>query len=155
MPINPKPIEKTEKPEQSLRLNFDISLPKYTFDDVILSSDTRDELDKLAVLERYKKKIYDDWGLACVMKNKKSITANFYGESGTGKTMSAHALASKLNKKILVVNYADIESKYVGETSKNLADLFMIAQKTDAVLFLMRQMHYYQKELLKCTTLRM
>ena len=39
--------------------------------------------------------------------------------------MTAHAIAHELNKKILIVNYSEIESKYVGETSKNLVILLI------------------------------
>ncbi|MBQ7629578.1 MAG: 26S protease regulatory subunit, partial [Selenomonadaceae bacterium] len=53
----------------------------------------------------------------------------------TGKTMAAHAIAKNLGRKILVVNYADIESKYVGETPKNIRKVFEVAKKTDSILF--------------------
>ena len=53
----------------------------------------------------------------------------------TGKTMSAHALANEIGKKILAVNYAEIESKFVGEAPKNLISAFEIAKNEDAVLF--------------------
>lgn len=49
--------------------------------------------------------------------------------------MCAHAIAKELNKKIICVNYADIESKYVGETSKNLTSLFDYAKENDFVIF--------------------
>lgn len=47
-----------------------------------------------------------------------------YGEPGTGETMAAHAVAHYLDKDIIEVNYADIESKYVGDTPKNLTRVF-------------------------------
>ena len=57
-------------------------------------------------------------------------------KSGTGKSMSAHAIAAALDKKLICVNYADIESKYVGETSKNLSRLFSDpANKEDIIFF--------------------
>jgi len=49
--------------------------------------------------------------------------------------MSAHAIANEINKKILTVNYADVESKFVGEAPKNLISVFEIAKSQDAVLF--------------------
>ena len=49
--------------------------------------------------------------------------------------MAAHAIANALNKKILIINYADIESKYVGETPKNIRRAFEAAKKTDSILF--------------------
>ena len=50
------------------------------------------------------------------------------------KRWRANAIASQLGFKLLRVNYADIESKFVGETSKNLERLFSIAKEKHAVL---------------------
>ena len=49
--------------------------------------------------------------------------------------MCAHAIAKYLNKKILSLNYSEIESKYVGEAPKNLQKAFDVAKDTDSVLF--------------------
>ena len=49
--------------------------------------------------------------------------------------MAAHAIARELGKKILVINYADIESKYVGETPKNIRRAFEAAKNSDSILF--------------------
>lgn len=54
---------------------------------------------------------------------------------GTGKTMAAHAIAHQLGRKLLPVSYAQIESKYVGETAKNLTAMFRFARETKALLF--------------------
>lgn len=64
------------------------------------------------------------------------LSLNFVGSSGTGKTLAAHNFASKLNKKIIEVSYADVVSKYFGEAAKNLSALFAYAQNNDAVLFI-------------------
>lgn len=49
--------------------------------------------------------------------------------------MAAHAIAHALNKSLIAVNYSEIESKYVGETSKNLTKLFQVAKEHDAIIF--------------------
>lgn len=49
--------------------------------------------------------------------------------------MAAHAIAHELNKPLIAVNYAEIESKYVGETSKNITALFNTAKEQDAIIF--------------------
>lgn len=77
--------------------------------------------------------IFNDWGLGQVIKHH-NLCVNLYGASGTGKTMTAHGIAERLNKKLIVVNYAEMESKYVGETSKNIVSLFGYAEKNDAVI---------------------
>lgn len=60
---------------------------------------------------------------------------NFYGSPGTGKTMSALALAKQLNKKLYQVDYSQIISKWVGDTGKHIKAAFMEAQRLDAILF--------------------
>lgn len=49
--------------------------------------------------------------------------------------MASHAIAHALDKPLIEVNYSEIESKYVGETSKNLTKLFSTAKEQDAIIF--------------------
>lgn len=49
--------------------------------------------------------------------------------------MASHAIAHALDKPLIEVNYSEIESKYVGETSKNLTKLFNTAKEQDAIIF--------------------
>lgn len=108
--------------------------PRYSFSQIILPEHIQTEIfDALNVIE-CKDLIYNIWGFSEVDSVPRSIL-NFYGEPGTGKTMCAHAIASRLGKKLLALNYAEIESKYVGEAPKNLQRAFDIAKETDSVLF--------------------
>lgn len=77
----------------------------------------------------------NQWGLNHTHKNSKRMCINFYGPPGTGKTMAAHAVADQLDKKLMIINYAEIESKYVGDTPKNLVSAFKAAEKNDAIIF--------------------
>lgn len=108
--------------------------PKYTFSQLIIPDSVKDEIMTALSVIKNKKLIYDDWGFGQVEPNPRSIL-NFYGEPGTGKSMCAHAIASELGKSLLALNYADIESKYVGEAAKNLKKAFDTAKETDAVMF--------------------
>ena len=58
----------------------------------------------------------------------------FVGPSGTGKTLAACWLAKRLQRPLYRVDLANINSKYIGETEKNLARLFERAERTEAVL---------------------
>ena len=78
--------------------------------------------------------IYGEWGLDSVVKRRKGMSINLYGPSGTGKTITAHAIANILNKQMLFVNYGEIESKFVGETAKNLQKMFDYANENDVVI---------------------
>ena len=111
-----------------------ITAPKYGLDDLILDDLTRDSLLDAISFYLYQDKLMNEWGLAKRYKDRVNLSINLYGESGTGKTMAAHAIAHELGKQIIFVDYAEIESKYVGETSKNIKRLFEDAAALDAII---------------------
>lgn len=125
-------MDKQKKENNALQ--FVPQQPRYTFSQIILSDSVKKEIyDALKVVE-CKDVVYNIWGFSECDPIPRSVL-NFYGDPGTGKTMCAHAIASKLGKSILALNYAEIESKYVGEAPKNLQKAFDTADETDSVLF--------------------
>lgn len=145
MPINPIPISVgtntspalvTRPPSQPERdtIEFLLSDPTYTFDNMVLTPSLKNSIQDALAIFQYREKLFDEWNLAAVIKRPSNLCLNLYGEPGTGKTMAANAIASQLRCKLLQVNYADIESKFVGETSKNLNRLFTVAKEKNAIL---------------------
>ena len=132
MHINHKSIEEQKKIK--VEPIFIVSEPKYRFEDIILNKTIKEDIEDTMAIERYKYLIYDTWQLASVIKKHKGLSLNIFGPSGTGKTMIAHAIANELGLKIIEVNYAEIESKYVGETSKNLVKMFQFAKDNGVLL---------------------
>jgi SpoVK/Ycf46/Vps4 family AAA+-type ATPase len=63
------------------------------------------------------------------------ISALFAGESGTGKTMAAEVIANALHLDLFRIDLSAVVSKYIGETEKNLRQLFDAAEKGGAILF--------------------
>lgn len=108
--------------------------PYFTLKNVILNEEIKEAVYSSIFLIKNQEKIYTEWGFSKI-DNKPKLILNFYGPPGTGKTMTAHSIANEFNKKILLVNYSDIESKYVGDAPKNLDEVFKVAKRTDAVLF--------------------
>lgn len=137
MPLVPNDSSKNIKKETSNNkpIEFKRIDPIYGFDELILSDKTLDELKTVVNAQKNWKKVFEDWGMETVLKQRKNLFINLYGAAGTGKTMAAHAIASALEKKMICVNYADIESKYVGETSKNLTRLFNNPDYHDDIIF--------------------
>lgn len=121
-------------PQEEPRLNILPVEPRYRLDQMILEDKILEQLEDVITLVSLQDKIYDQWGFSEVDPKPRAII-NFFGPSGTGKTMAAHALAHRFGKKILVLNYADIESKFVGDAPKNLMAAFEIAKEHDALLF--------------------
>lgn len=103
--------------------------------DVILSVVTKNELEESLAKIKFHKIIYDDWEFGKVDKLGRSNILNFYGPPGTGKTLTAEAFAGRLGLPIIKVGIAEIESKLMGETSKNIQQVFADAHTQHAVLF--------------------
>lgn len=120
---------------QQLEMIFVPEEPKYSLDDIILPNSIKEQILDVADYAQNSKIVYEQWGLEKTHKYSKRIGINLYGAPGTGKTMAAHALAKYLGRKILIVNYTDIESKYVGETPKNIRKVFEVAKETNSILF--------------------
>lgn len=108
--------------------------PRFQMSDLILETTTREALLDATSFYEHQEKLMDEWGLRERFSDRSNISINLYGEPGTGKTMAAHAIAYELGKEILFVDYAEIESKYVGETAKNIKQLFETAEMLDAVI---------------------
>lgn len=125
--------QKAENTNQE-EMVFIPQVPKFSLERVILPPQVKEDILLSLILIENQKRIYEDWGFAEVDAKPKLIL-NFYGPPGTGKTMVSHAVAKMLNKNILAVNYAEIESKYVGDAPKNLFKAFNAAKEADAVLF--------------------
>ena len=109
--------------------------PERTFADVILPPATLRTLDHALVQVRSHALIFGRWGLAERHATGLGLAFNFAGPPGTGKTICAEAIAHALGMKLLLVNYAEVESMWVGETPKNVAALFRAAAQQRAVLF--------------------
>lgn len=125
--------DKKESDAKSTR--FEAIEPQYALADLILPSETLSSiLDFLAFKVHYDR-IYDKWGLSETHKYDRQTSVNFHGPSGTGKTTAAHAVAREMQKELIFVNYSEIESKYVGETSKNLSALFDQAKNSGSIIF--------------------
>ncbi len=75
-------------------------------------------------------------GVSDSTQSSPGLVALFHGAAGTGKTLAAHVLAQALGRDILRVDLAQVVSKYIGETEKNLAALLDRAEQTGAVLLL-------------------
>lgn len=59
-----------------------------------------------------------------------------YGHTGCGKTATAHAIGMALNKPVITVDLSGFVSSKLGETSRNLAELFKKASNENGVLFI-------------------
>lgn len=95
---------------------------------------------KLAVLReavarlQNQRQVLDDWKMLAGRPGARGVRLLFAGPPGTGKTFSAEVLACALGVDLLVVDLSRVLSKWIGETEKNLAEVFATAEKARAVL---------------------
>jgi hypothetical protein len=103
-------------------------------DALVLSSELRAELDALLARCHHRDGLTTHLGAAATTRYTAGVRALFVGPSGTGKTLAACWLATRLGLPLYRVDLANINSKYIGETEKNLARLLARAERTEAVL---------------------
>lgn len=121
--------------ENSSKIKYEAVEPAWSLDEIVLSDVVRKKLERATKIIENKDIIFNTLGYSRADKTIKSIIC-FYGPAGTGKTITAQAIAKHLNKKIVFSSYAQIESKYVGDGAKNLRKIFQDAEAQDAVLFM-------------------
>lgn len=91
------------------------------------------ELDEINTWIASHNTIMNDWGLSRYLKN--GYRALFYGPPGTGKTLAATLLGKRNGMDVYRVDLSMIVSKYIGETEKNLARVFNMAENRNWILF--------------------
>lgn len=111
------------------RLGKKLATP-YDVDDLILDDDTRTALVEIAAASRERRKIRDRFQL----RGAQGISVLFSGHPGVGKTMSGTVLARRLGLDIYEVDLSQVVSKWLGETEKNLSDVFDAAEPGHVVL---------------------
>lgn len=109
--------------------------PVYQWSDIVLAPHLEEVLRRIETHVRYAAKVMDEWGFSERMGGRgRGVAALFAGPSGTGKTMAAEVLASSLDLRMMLIDLSQIISKYIGETSKNIAAAFDQAERCGAVM---------------------
>ncbi|BAZ30188.1 AAA ATPase central domain-containing protein [Cylindrospermum sp. NIES-4074] len=102
--------------------------------DLVLPERPVQVLKDIADQLQQRHKVYRNWGFAKKSGRGLGITALFYGDSGTGKTMAAELLANQFRLDLYRIDLSAVVSKYIGETEKNLARIFDAAETGGAIL---------------------
>ncbi len=101
--------------------------------DLVLPEETRETLQEMEATIRLRHRVLDEWNFQRLVRGR-GVSALFYGEPGTGKTMSAGALAAACGLPLYQIDTAQVVSKWIGETEKNLGELFRAAEAAHAML---------------------
>jgi hypothetical protein len=108
--------------------------PFYGWDDIALPNDKLGQLHEIANRIRLRPVIFEEWGFAKKESRAYGISALFSGPPGTGKTMAAEVLAYETGLELYRVDLSQLVSKYIGETEKNLRQVFDAARNGNAIL---------------------
>jgi ATP-dependent 26S proteasome regulatory subunit len=110
------------------------TMPQSGLEALIVPPALRQILHDLIGLAKVRHTLVNDWGFTDAAERSLGATALFYGPSGTGKSLAAEAVAYELGRPLRRVNAAQVTSKWVGETTENLAAIFRAARQHEAVL---------------------
>ena len=107
--------------------------PSRSWEDLVLDPDRTRALREVVARCRHKRTVFDEWGFSPLPSG--GVVALFSGPSGTGKTLAAEIIAGELSLDIYKIDLAALVSKWVGETEKNLAQVFSAAEASNVALF--------------------
>lgn len=103
------------------------------WEDLVLPANTMKHLEEIRLWTAYGDRLLYEWKLH--KKLRPGYRALFYGPPGTGKSMTASLIGKSCGKPVYKVDLSMIVSKYIGETTKNLAKIFAQAEQRDWMLF--------------------
>src|SRR5207302_9333346 len=101
-----------------------------------LPAETARELRDLELRCRHRERIRPAVGAAFGAQLGPGVRALFSGPSGTGKTLAARVLAGVLQMDLYRLDLSAVVNKYIGETEKNLNQVFTRAEGLDVILLL-------------------
>lgn len=109
--------------------------PRYAWEDLILPGDPKAQLTNACNQMKYRYVVFGEWGFDRKLSYGKGLSILFSGPPGTGKTMAAQVFANELDLEIYKIDISQLVSKYIGETEKNINEVFEGAQLSNAILF--------------------
>ena len=102
--------------------------------DIVLPQQQLLTLREITAQARWRAVVQREWGLGVDEGESEGISALFSGPSGTGKTLAASVIANDLGLDLYRVDLSQVVSKYIGETEKNLGQIFDEVEGSGSVL---------------------
>ncbi|MGW6406933.1 ATP-binding protein [Streptomyces vinaceus] len=114
----------------------DLVAPRARWPRLVLDGEADGQLRDAVARLRHQALVLDDWRLREAARAARGVRLLLTGPPGTGKSLAAEVLATEAGRDLLVVDGSELVSKYIGETEKNLAACFEVAERTQAVFLL-------------------
>ncbi len=109
-------------------------VPRYGWHDLVLPERILTQLGHIVDYLAHQETVFHRWGASKVRARGFGIKALFSGGPGTGKTMAAEVIAGSLGLDLFRVDLSQVISRWVGETEKNLKEIFDAAEGGTAVI---------------------
>jgi AAA+ superfamily predicted ATPase len=121
------------KPDFSASFPAKLMQTRLDWSDLVLNAEVMEEIDQIVTWLRQPQHILRSWGLEKTVKP--GYRSLFYGPPGTGKTLTASLIGKAVEADVYRIDLSMVVSKYIGETEKNLANVFDQAQNKNWILF--------------------
>ncbi|MBU0486316.1 MAG: ATP-binding protein [Bacteroidetes bacterium] len=126
-------LGKSTKPNYSSRFPARLTETMLNWDELVLEDTVAEKVEEIITWIRHQEEIISRWDVARVIKP--GYRALFYGPPGTGKTLTATLVGKVTGRDVYKIDLSLVVSKYVGETEKNLARIFDLAEHKNWILF--------------------
>ena len=110
--------------------------PVFSLDDVVLPEDRKQQLIEIVHSMQLAPKVLDDWKFREQLPYGRGVAVLLHGPSGAGKTMAAMGVAKALGVHILRLDLSRVVSKYIGDTEKNIDQVFLDAQRSGSAILI-------------------
>ncbi|TAJ12223.1 ATP-binding protein [Marinilabiliaceae bacterium JC017] len=121
------------KPDYSISFPAKRVTTPLDWENLVLSHEVLEDIEDINTWIRGHGQIMDNWGLRRIIKP--GYRCLFYGPPGTGKTLTATLLGKRNQMDVYRIDLSMVVSKYIGETEKNLANVFDQAENKNWILF--------------------
>lgn len=122
-----------DKPDYSSDFPAKLITTRLDWNDLVLDPEVQDEIENIKTWINSSGLIMQRWGLEKAVKP--GYRSLFYGPPGTGKTLTATLIGASTACDVYRIDLSMVVSKYIGETEKNLANVFDQAQNKNWILF--------------------
>ncbi|MCU0370726.1 MAG: ATP-binding protein [Bacteroidales bacterium] len=122
-----------KKPRFSMDFPADLITTELEENDLVLDANTKKQIMELQNWIKHQDTLMNQWNMKRWIKPGYRVL--FHGPPGTGKTLTAMILGKNTGRDVFRVDLSMVVSKYIGETEKNLSQLFNRAQNKDWLLF--------------------
>ena len=107
----------------------------YTMKMLVLPEEQMEQMQEICNQVKYRSLVYEKWGFEKRLSLGKGLNILFSGPPGSGKTMAAEVIANEIGLEVYKIDVSQVVSKYIGETEKNLEEVFTEAETSNAILF--------------------